>query len=80
MQTVVKKWGNSLALRLPQRLAADLHIQEGATVSLTVEDHALVVKASRKRYRLSELLAQMPQGTRRGGEEDWGKPEGEEVW
>ncbi len=33
MQTVVKKWGNSLALRLPQHLVADLRITEGATVS-----------------------------------------------
>lgn len=79
MQTVVRKWGNSLALRLPQNVATDLHITEGATVSLTVEDHALVVKASRKRFRLSELLAQMPDEARRG-EVDWGKPEGEEAW
>jgi antitoxin MazE len=79
MQTVVKKWGNSLALRLPQHLAADLHLTEGATVSLTIEDEALIVKATRKRYRLADLLAQMDD-SKKQKEVDWGKTEGEEVW
>ena len=79
MQTVVKKWGNSLALRLPQNLAADLRIGEGATVTLTVEDDALIVRPARKRYRLAELLAGMDNGKKQA-EADWGKPRGDEVW
>ena len=79
MQTVVKKWGNSLALRLPQAMAADLHITEGATVTITVEDHSLVIKPTRKRYRLADLLAQMDD-KKKHKEVDWGKPEGDEVW
>lgn len=79
MQTVVKKWGNSLALRLPQAMAADLHIMEGVTVTITVEDHSLVVKPTRKRYRLADLLAQMDD-KKTHKEVDWGKPEGDEVW
>jgi antitoxin MazE len=79
MQTVVKKWGNSLALRLPQSVAADLHMEEGSTVSLTIEDRSLVVRPARKRFKLSELLANEKPGQRHA-ETDWGKPEGEEVW
>ena len=79
MQTIVKKWGNSLALRLPQKLAADLRITEGATVSLSVEDEALIVRPSPKRYRLADLLAETD-GTKKHSESDWGKPEGDEVW
>jgi antitoxin MazE len=79
MQTVIKKWGNSLALRLPQHVAADLHMLEGATVSLSIEDHTLVVKPTRKRYKLSDLLDQH-QKTANQAETDWGKPVGEEVW
>lgn len=78
MQTVVKKWGNSLALRLPQGMAADLQIMEGATVSLSIEDHTLVVKPTRKRYRLSDLLSQMDPKSKRD-ETDWGSPVGESV-
>jgi antitoxin MazE len=79
MQTVVKKWGNSLALRLPQHLAADLRILEGATVSLTIEDESLVVRPVRKRYKLADLLAQMDD-SKKHKETDWGKPRGGEVW
>jgi antitoxin MazE len=79
MQTVVKKWGNSLALRLPQSLAAGLRLEDGSTVSLSVEDHALVVRPARKRYRLADLLAQTPPEARRG-ETDWGDSAGSEAW
>lgn len=79
MQTVVKKWGNSLALRLPQNLAADLNLAEGSTVSMTLEDHALVVRPARKRYRLEDLLDQTPAEAKRG-ETDWGDAKGGEHW
>ncbi len=79
MQTVIRKWGNSLALRVPQALAADLQLVEGAMVSMTIEDHTLVVKPARKRFQLSDLLAQMD-GKPKHPESDWGKPEGQEVW
>ena len=79
MQTVVKKWGNSLALRLPQSLAADLRLEDGSTVSLSVEDHALVVRPARVRYRLADLLAQTSPEAKRG-ETDWGDAKGSEIW
>lgn len=79
MQTVVKKWGNSLALRLPQGLAADLQLKEGTTVTMSIEDHYLVVKPTRKRYRLADLLEQMSQ-SKKQEETDWGPPVGEESW
>jgi antitoxin MazE len=79
MQTVVKKWGNSLALRIPQSLAADLRLTEGATVWLSVEDEKLIVKPTRKRFRLADLLADMSE-EKKHKEIDWGKPKGEEVW
>ncbi len=78
MQAVVKKWENSLALRLPQHVAADMRIVEGTSVSMTVEGETLVVKPMRKRYRLPELLAGVTPEHRRS-EVDWGTPEGEEV-
>ena len=79
MQATVKKWGNSLALRLPQSMAAGLHLEEGSTVSLTVEDHALVVRPARIRYRLDDLLAQEPSGAKRD-ETDWDGARGGEAW
>jgi antitoxin MazE len=79
MQTVVRKWGNSLALRLPQNVAADLRLIEGATVCLFIENEKLIVKPTRKRFRLADLLADMSDN-KKHKEVDWGSPKGDEVW
>ena len=78
MRTSIGKWGNSLALRLPRKLAEDIGLVEGATVDLRVEGDALVVVSARKRYRLADLLAETKPEARHG-ETDWGAPRGKEV-
>jgi antitoxin MazE len=56
MAAIVAKWGNSLAVRLPQNLAKQIHLVEGSEVDLEVVDGTLVIKPrSRKRYSLDEL-------------------------
>jgi len=79
MRTTVRKWGNSLALRLPRSVAREMQVEDGAVVSLTVEDDVLTVKPARKRYRLEDLLRGLAPDTRRG-ETDWGGAEGKEGW
>lgn len=78
MHTTVSKWGNSLALRLPRHIAEGVKLTEGQTVEFEISDETLIVRPTRKRFKLSELL----QGYERTSptEVDWGKPEGEEVW
>ena len=78
MQSHITKWGNSLALRLPKHLASDARLREGTVVDLRVEGDALVVRASRPKYKLSDLLG--GHRAQKEGEVDWGKAEGEEVW
>ena len=56
--TKIQKWGNSMALRIPAVTMRAWGIEEGQTVTLKVEDGALVVKPSQQRYTLAELLAQ----------------------
>ncbi len=79
MRTRIAKWGNSLALRLPKKLAEDIRLVEGATVDLRVESDALVVVPDRKKYRLSDLLAETKPETRQA-ESEWGAPRGKEAW
>lgn len=43
MRATVRKWGNSLALRIPSGLAEDAHLRDGAEVDLAVEGGRLVV-------------------------------------
>jgi antitoxin MazE len=57
MVTTVAKWGNSLALRIPQHIVKKIQLTEGAEVDLVVIDGNLVIKPRlRKRYSLEELV------------------------
>lgn len=78
MKVQVKKWGNSLAIRIPKLLADDVRISEGATVDLNVRDGDIVVK-TRPHLALQDLLA----GVRPAnvpGEWETGRPVGREHW
>ena len=44
MRTHVARWGNSLALRIPRRLASEVGLAEGCHVELAVADGRLVVQ------------------------------------
>ena len=41
MLTKVKKWGNSLALRIPKSFAVEASLKEDATVNISIEDSQL---------------------------------------
>ncbi len=82
MEATISKWGNSLALRLPKRLADQVRLVEGSTVTLEIDDGTLKVIPSRKKPKLSELLASEPKRVGKAGssEVDWGDPRGDEAW
>lgn len=82
MQTTISRWGNSLGLRLPRHLAEATQLVEGTTVKLEIEDGAIKVTPTRKRFKLAELLeGEMPRKKGRKAKEfGWGKPRGDEEW
>jgi antitoxin MazE len=58
MVATVARWGNSLAVRIPQHIVKEIQLIEGAEVDLVVIDGNLVIKPRpRKRYSLEELVA-----------------------
>ncbi len=76
MEQIVKKWGNSLALRIPKGIAKQLNIKEGSKVEIKLEGEKIVVVPKKD---LSELLERItPENLH--GEVDWGKREGNETW
>lgn len=75
----IQKWGNSLALRLPSAVAQQIHVHEGASVKLELEDGTLRIKSARPQYRLSDLLRKVKPANLHG-ETDWGTPKGREIW
>jgi antitoxin MazE len=79
MVTRVQKWGNSLALRIPQSFAVQAKVTAGTAVDIAVERGGLVVRPVRQRYRLRDLLTGI---TARNlhSEVDIGGPVGREAW
>ena len=59
MQVRVSRWGNSLAIRLPKAAVASLEVREGEPIDLAIEGKRVVLRASRPRYTLEELVAAM---------------------
>jgi antitoxin MazE len=80
LQTKIQRWGNSLGLRIPRALAADVGVKAGAEVEVSVRDGELVVKPARRaRYRLEELVRKIT-AKNLHREVDTGNPVGREVW
>src|SRR4051812_19119189 len=78
MEATIQKWGNSLAVRIPQAVARQIGIGEGDGVRLEVDANALVMRPSKPKYRIGELVRKMRPGNRHD-EIDWGEPQGREV-
>lgn len=80
METVIKKWGNSLALRIPKPLAEEVGLEEDSAVDLFLEEGKLViVPAVAPRYALDALLAKVT-GENLHDETDTGAVVGVETW
>jgi antitoxin MazE len=80
VQTKIQKWGNSLGLRIPKSFAAEVRVDAGSTVDLSVEDGDLVVKPVRRlRYELRDLLKAI-NSRNLHREVETGDPVGREAW
>jgi antitoxin MazE len=76
----VAKWGNSLAVRIPQHLAKEIGLSDGVEVDIVAIDGNLTIKPRRqKQYSLEELIAGITPENRHA-EIDTGGSVGEEVW
>ncbi|HVC53522.1 MAG TPA: AbrB/MazE/SpoVT family DNA-binding domain-containing protein [Stellaceae bacterium] len=78
MQVQVTRWGNSLGLRIPKHIAAQVGLHEGSRVDIEAEGDRVVVSPARTRYVLADLLKGMtPEAMREAF--DWGPEKGREV-
>lgn len=78
----VKRWGNSLAVRIPASLAEEVALQEGQEVDVVVEDGRLQVRphTAIRRFSLERLIQQHEEGKLAPHETiDWGDPVGNET-
>ncbi|MFZ5450863.1 MAG: AbrB/MazE/SpoVT family DNA-binding domain-containing protein [Thermodesulfobacteriota bacterium] len=79
--TAVKKWGNSLAVRIPAQLAQQLNLTENTPVNYAVVDGSLVISRVTKQgtYSLDQLLDRVTKENLHG-ETETGPVVGQEIW
>lgn len=79
MQTQVQQWGDTIALRIPQRFAEAAKLGAGSSVELTLRSGELIITPLPAKPHLAELLAAITE-TNRPEEADFGAAVGREEW
>ncbi len=86
MHMTIKKWGNSLATRIPKAVVESIDLQLDQEVDIEAVNGRIVITPikEKKEYKLEELLGQCKSGSMKLSKEDqqWlnDKPVGKEVW
>jgi len=80
MEVIVKKWGNSAAVRIPASVMAAAHVALDQPVEVREEQGRIVIEpVRRKTYKLDELLGGIT-AKNQHKPVDTGAPVGKEVW
>ncbi|MFH1050386.1 MAG: AbrB/MazE/SpoVT family DNA-binding domain-containing protein [bacterium] len=80
MEAVIKKWGNSLGLRLPKVLAEQFNIDDGSHLELRPEkDYIKLLPLHKPKFTLIELMSKVSKKNIHS-EIDSSSTQGNEVW
>jgi len=78
MEAVVKKWGNSLGIRIPGLIVRELALKDGSYVDINDKGKTIIIKPIQKN-NLSEMLSNINEQNIHK-EIDTGNPVGKEIW
>ncbi len=80
MKAQLRKWGNSLAVRIPKPVADAAKLREGDRLEFRVaRPGAVQIRVAKSKPTLAHLIGGITADNRHE-ETDWGKPKGNEVW
>lgn len=80
MRVMVKKWGNSAAVRIPAAVLRAAHVELDEAVDVRQESGRIIIEPlQHKEYDLDELVGRITPENRHE-EVDLGPPMGKEVW
>lgn len=57
MQLAIKKWGNSVGVRIPASILTALQLQADNLVDIRAENGTIIIEPIRQEYSLEQLLA-----------------------
>jgi antitoxin MazE len=83
MESILRKWGNSIGLRIPAGLLSELRLSENSAVDLSVEDGRLIVAHRQQKRKWKYSLEELLEGVTTENvhtETDWGAQSGKEIW
>lgn len=80
MRSQVVRWGNALAVQIPESIVKALNLRADDAIAWTIEDEKAVLRpvSTLPELTLGELLAQVVEQPE--AEVDWGEPMGQEEW
>ncbi len=79
MTTKIRKWGNSLAVRIPDEFAENLDLKDGSVVGFKQLGNEMIISKAKPKYTLEDMVKGITKKNRHK-EFDWGKPMGKEIW
>ena len=59
MEIELRKWGNSIGLRIPSKIAQSIGLDESSTIELIQSGESLIIK-KKEALDLDELIASIP--------------------
>lgn len=77
MKTVIKKWGNSLGIRLPKYITAEYSLKDGSSVEIEEKEGKIIITPHKN--SLNELLDKINDNNLHD-EIHTGEPAGKEIW
>ena len=57
----VRKWGNSLGLRIPHQIATKLNIVDGSGLSISQNGERLIIEKEQQLPNLDDIIASIPE-------------------
>jgi len=77
----IKKWGNSLAIRIPKSFAKEIAVKEGSRVDISIDENKIVIEPAVKpeKYELKDLLSEVKESNIHK-EYLKDSPHGKEIW
>ena len=78
MEAVVKKWGNSLGIRIPNLIVRQLSLRDGSCVDINDKGNEIIIKPLQKN-KLAEMLSKINEQNIHEEIETIG-PVGKEIW
>ena len=80
MKTIIKKWGNSAAIRIPAAAMQAIHLELDEVVDVREEAGRIVIEPVRqKTYDVDELVKKITTRNLHKAA-DFGLPQGKEAW